>query len=187
MKRFIYSLVALLVATTMSISAAERGKFIHVDNTTNKKLKPQLAFCVEHNDGIDITTLLVKTVNASAYNEFTDASRVLIRFSGGQAIRLNRIAGSAVEKNKNTEKKGNSTLTFYWTTTTYEVTPEVIEALENGENIIKVRIVFKENDAKDYEIVEGYQERMSSDLLKSYQEAVQNNRKSNSDLSDEDF
>jgi ribosomal protein L16 Arg81 hydroxylase len=67
------------------------------------------------------------------------------------------------------------------------VSPEVIEALENGNNIIKVRIVFKENESKDYEIAEGYQERMSADLLKSYQEASLNNKKANADLSDDDF
>jgi len=178
-------IVALIVA--LSISAAERGKFIHVDNSTNKKVKPQLAFCQEHKDDADITTLLVKTVNTTAYNEFNDASRVLIRFSDGQAFRLNRVAGSSVEKNKNSEKKGNATISFYWTTTTYEVSPEVIEALENGNNIIKVRIVFKENESKDYEIAEGYQERMSADLLKSYQEASLNNKKANADLSDDDF
>ena len=63
----------------------------------------------------------------------------------------------------------------------------VIEKLEAGIAIIKVRIVFKENDAKDYDIAEGYQAKMAEDLLKSYQEAALNNRKKNSDLSDEDF
>ncbi|MBQ4018930.1 MAG: hypothetical protein II605_06790, partial [Paludibacteraceae bacterium] len=67
------------------------------------------------------------------------------------------------------------------------VTPEVIAKLEAGIAIIKVRVVIKENDAKDYDIAEGYQARMAADLLKSYQEAVQLNRKANSDLSDEDF
>lgn len=187
MKKFFYLIVAIMVASSMSISAAERGKFVHVDNTTNKKLKPQLAFCQEHKDDSDVTTLLVQTVNASEYNQFTDASRVLIRFSGGKAIRLNRVAGSKVDQRKNSEKKGNATISFYWTTTTYEVTPEVIEALENGEGVVKVRIVFKENDAKDYDIDEGYQQKLGADLLKSYQEAELNNRKANSDLSDEDF
>ena len=65
--------------------------------------------------------------------------------------------------------------------------PEVIEKLEAGIAIIKVRIVFKENDSKDYDIVEGYQAKMAADLLKSYQEAVQKFNKANGDMSDEDF
>ncbi len=36
-------------------------------------------------------------------------------------------------------------------------------------------------------IAEGYQARMASDLLKSFLEASQKNKKANGDLSDEDF
>ena len=185
MKKVFSVMVALIMA--LSMSAAERGKFIHVDATVNKNLKPQIAFCQAHKDGADVTTLLVKTVNINAYNEFTDASRVLIRFADGKAVRLNRVPGIEVKKYKNTEKAANATITKYWTETEYEVTPDVIERLEAGIAIIKVRVVFKENDAKDYDIAEGYQPKMAADLLKSYQEAALNNKKNNSDLSDEDF
>ncbi|MBR7153769.1 MAG: hypothetical protein IKD12_00475 [Paludibacteraceae bacterium] len=185
MKKVFSVMVALIMA--LSMSAAERGKFIHVDATVNKNLKPQIAFCQAHKDGADVTTLLVKTVNTNAYNEFTDASRVLIRFADGKAVRLNRVPGIEVKKYKNTEKAANATITKYWTETEYEVTPDVIERLEAGIAIIKVRVVFKENDAKDYDIAEGYQPKMAADLLKSYQEAALNNKKNNSDLSDEDF
>ena len=186
-KSFMICVLALMSALTMGLNAAERGKFIHVDGSVNKNLKPQIAFCQEHKDGKDITTLLVQTVNVNAFNEFSDASRVLIRFADGKAVRLNRVPGSAVKKDKNTEKKGNATISFYRTTTTYEVLPEVVEKLKDGIAIIKVRIVFKENDAKDYDIAEGYQEKMAADLLKSYLEAEQKNHAANSDLSDEDF
>ena len=178
-------MVALMMA--LSMIAAERGKLIHVDCSTSKNLKPQLAFCQETKDGQDVTTLLVKTVNVNQYNEFTDASRVLVRFADDKAFRLNKVAGSAVEKKKHTEKKGNATISFYDTYTSYEVSPEVIEKLEAGIAIIKVRIVFKENDSKDYDIVEGYQAKMAEDLLKSYQEAVLKNRKVNGDTADDDF
>ena len=174
-------MVALMMALTMSVNAAERGKFIHVDASVNKNLKPQLAFCQEHKDGKDITTLLVQTVNVNAYNEFTDESRVLMRFADGKAVRLNRVAGSEVATRKYSKKNGNATISYYETVTQYEVSPEVIEALE------KVRVVFKANDAKDYDIAESYQEKMAADLLKSYQEAALKNKKSNSDLSDDDF
>ena len=70
-------MVALMMA--LSMIAAERGKLIHVDCSTSKNLKPQLAFCQETKDGQDVTTLLVKTVNVNQYNEFTDASHVLLR------------------------------------------------------------------------------------------------------------
>ncbi len=188
MKKVFSVLAAFVVAATMSVYAApERGKLIHVDNSTSKNLKPQIAFCQDHVDGQDVTTLLVKTVNVNAYNEFNEASRVLVRFADGKAIRLNRLAGSEVQKNKHTEKKGTQTLTFYDTFTSYEVTQEVIDKLKAGIAIIKVRIVFKENDSKDYDIVEGYQEKMASDLLKSYLEAADKNKKAHSDTSDEDF
>ena len=85
---------------SVTMMAAERGKFIHVDSSVNKNLKPQIAFCQDHKNGQDVTTLLVKTVNVNAYNEFTDASRVLIRFADGKAVRLNRVAGSEGQKNK---------------------------------------------------------------------------------------
>lgn len=180
-------MIALVGALTMSINAAERGKFVHVDNTVNKNLKPQMAFCQDHKEGVDVTTLLVKTVNTNAYNEFTEASRVLIKFSGDKAIRLNRTDKPVSKEKKYSEKKGTATISFYPTVVEYEVSPEVIEALENGEKIIKVRIVYKENESKDYDIAEGYQERMSADLLKSYKDAALNNKKANSDLSDDDF
>lgn len=177
----------LLALMSVTMMAAERGKFIHVDSSVNKNLKPQIAFCQDHKNGQDVTILLVKTVNVNAYNEFTDASRVLIRFADGKAVRLNRVAGSEVQKNKFSKKNGNATISYYETITSYEVTPEVIQKLEAGVAVIKVRVVFKENDAKDYDIAEGYQPKMTADLLKSYQEAELANRKSNTDLSDDDF
>lgn len=186
MKKTIF-MCAFAIMAALGMNAAERGKFIHVDATVNKNLKPQLAFCVTHKDGQDITTLLCQTVNTNGYNEFTDASRILLRFTNGTAVRLNRVAGSEVATRKYSKKNGNATISYYETVTEYEVTPEVIEYLENSEAIIKVRVVFKENEAKDYDIVEGYQPKMAADLLKSYQEASLKSRKNNSDLSDEDF
>ena len=187
MKKVFSVFAALVMALSMSVNAAERGKFIHVDMTTAKNIKPQIAFCQEHKDGTDVTTLIVKTVNTNEFYDFNDASRLLIRFADGKAVRLNRVPGSEVKKNKVTEKVARATVTKYWTETTYEVTPEVIERLEAGVAIIKLRIVFKENDAKDYEIAEGYQPKMAEDLLKSYQEAALKNKKANTDISDEDF
>lgn len=184
-KLFMYCALAMMSVVVMN--AAERGKFIHVDSSVNKNLKPQIAFCQEHKNGTDITTLLLKTVNTNEYNEFTDASRILIKFADGKNVRLNRVAGSEVKKNKVTEKVARATITKYWTETTYEVSPEVIAKLEGGSTITKIRVVYKENDAKDYDIAEGYQAKMAADLLKSYQEASLANRKNNTDLSDEDF
>ena len=185
MKKIVSIIFALFMA--LSINAAERGKFIHVDSSVNKNLKPQLAFAQTHGDGEDITTLLVQTVNVNNYNEFSDASRILMRFADGVAVRLNRVAGSPVNTRKYSKKNGNATISFYETVTEYEVAPEVIEKLEAGIAVIKVRVVFKENDAKDYDIVEGYQPKMAADLYKSYQEAVDKNKKSHSDTSDDDF
>lgn len=188
MKRSIFLCVALMAAMlTTSSYAAERGKFIHVDSSVNKNLKPQMAFCQEYKNGADVTTLIVKTVNTNEFNEFTDVSRILIRFADGKAVRLNRVPGIEVKKEKRTEKVARETITKYWTETTYEVTPEVIEKLKAGIAIIKIRVVFKENDAKDYDISEGYQPKMAADLLKSYEEASLKAKKANSDLSDEDF
>ncbi|MBQ6748390.1 MAG: hypothetical protein IJR09_03030 [Paludibacteraceae bacterium] len=187
MKKVFSVFVAVVLATMMCVNAAERGKFIHVDSSVHKNLKPQIAFCQEHKNGQDVTTMIVKTVNTNEFNEFTDVSRILIRFADGKAVRLNRAAGVDVKKEKRTEKVARETITKYWTETTYEVTPEVIQKLEAGVAIIKLRIVYKENDAKDYEIAEGYQAKMAADLLKSYQEASLKNRQSNGDLSDEDF
>jgi hypothetical protein len=188
MKKILSVIAAVVVAASMSINAApERGKFIHVDASVNKNMKPQLAFCQERKDGADVTTLLVKTVNPNGYFEFTDASRILLRFADGEAVRLNRVAGVPVKEYKNTEKVARATITKYWSETTYEVSPEVIQKLESGVAIIKVRVVFKENDSKDYDIVESYQPKMAADLFKSYQEAADKNKKANSDMSDEDF
>ena len=187
MTKKVFMAVVVALCAALSLNAAERGKFIHVDNTTAKNLKPQLAFCQEHKDGKDITTLLVQTVNVNGYNEFSDASRILMRFADGKAVRLDLVFDSDVQKRKYTKKNGNATISYYETITSYEVPNDVIERLEKNIAIIKVRVVFKENDAKDYEIAESYQEKMTSDLLKSYQDASLNNRKSNTDLSDEDF
>ena len=75
------------MALSMSVNAAERGKFIHVDMTTAKNIKPQIAFCQEHKDGTDVTTLIVKTVNTNEFYDFNDASRLLIRFADGKKTR----------------------------------------------------------------------------------------------------
>jgi len=187
MKKSIFILAAAMMALTMGMNAAERGKFIHVDASVNKNLKPQIAFCQDIKGGNAVTTMIVKTVNTNEFNEFTNVSRILIRFADGKAVRLGRTAGVEVKKDKVTEKNQRATITKYWTETTYDVTPEVIEKLEAGIAIIKMRIVYKENDAKDYDIAEGYQAKMAADLLKSYQEANLKARKANSDLSDEDF
>ena len=185
MKKVFSVVVALIMA--LGMHASERGKFIHVDATLNKNLKPQIAFAQDHKDGADITTLLVKTVNVNNFNEFTDASRVLIRFADGKAVRLNKAEGSVIGKNKYSKKNGNATISYYETTSEYEVTQDVLDRIQAGTAIIKVRIVFKENDAKDYEIAEGYQEKMTADLLKSYLEAADKNKKAHGDMSDEDF
>lgn len=187
MKKFFSVLAALVMAASMSLNAAERGKFIHVDATVNKNLKPQIAFCQTKQGGKEVTTMLVKTVDTNGFKDFTDASRVLLRFADGKAVKLNRVAGSEVQKNKFSKKNGNATISYFETITEYEVLPEVIEKLEANIAIIKVRIVVKENDAKDYDIAEGYQAKMAADLLKSYQDATLANRKSSTDLSDEDF
>ena len=186
MKKLLF-ICALALLSALNGYAAERGKFIHVDASVNKNLKPQLAFCQSKQGDQAVTTLLVQTVNTNGYNEFTDASRVLVRFADGAAMRLNRIAGSDVSKRKYNKKSGSATINYFETVTEYEVTPEVIAKLEAGIAVIKVRIVFKENDAKDYEIAEGYQPKMAEDLLKSYQEAVLKYNKANGDLADEDF
>lgn len=182
----VFSVFAAL-AIALGIHAGERGKFIHVDASVNKNLKPQIAFCQSHKDGADITTLLVQTVNVNNYNEFTDASRVLIRFADEKAVRLNRVAGSEIAKRKYSKKNGNATISYYETVTEYEVTQDVLDRIQAGTAIIKVRVVFKENDAKDYDIAEGYQQKMTEDLLKSYLEAADKNKKANGDMSDEDF
>lgn len=185
MKKLFLMMMALLMA--LGLQAVVRGKFIHVDASVNKNLKPQLAFSQKHVDGQDITTLLVQTVNTNAYYEFTDASRVLMRFADGKAVRLNRVAGSKVATRKYTTKNGTATISHYETITEYEMTPEVIEALEAGISVIKVRIVFKENESKDYDIAESYQARMTADLFKSYQEACSKNKTTHSDTGDDDF
>jgi hypothetical protein len=186
MKKVFSVIFALFMA--LSINAAERGKFIHVDASVNKNLKPQLAFAQTHVDGEDITTLLVQTVNVNNFNEFSDASRILMRFADdSKTVRLNRVAGSPVNTRKYSKKQGNATISFYETVTEYEVAPEVLEKLEAGIAIIKVRVVFKENESKDYDIIEGYQPKMAADLYKSYLEAVDKNKKSHSDTSDDDF
>ena len=177
---------AMLLISSMPMNAAQ-GKFIHVDNTTSKNLKPQLAFNQERENGQDVTTFLLWTVNVNAYNEFTDASRLLFRFADGTTARLLRVPGSEVKKDKFSTKNGRATISYYKTITQYQVTPEIIEKLENNIAIIKVRVVYKENDAKDYDIAESYQGKMASDLLRSYQEASLKNRQSTTDLSDEDF
>ena len=186
MKKVLSVLCAFVLA--LSINAAERGKFVHIDASVNKNLKPQIAFCVSHVDGENKTTLLVQTVNVNNFNQFTDASRVLLRFADDEkAVRLNKVPGSQVATRKYSKKNGNATISYFETVSEYEVTPEVIEKLEAGIAIIKVRIVFQENESKDYEIVEGYQAKMAEDLLKSYQEAVLKNQKSYSDTSDDNF
>ena len=179
--------VVILSALTMSVNAGERGKFIHVDASVNKDLKPQLAFYQERQNGADKTTMLLWTVNTNQYNEFTDASRLLIRFSDGTTARLEKVAGSEVQKEKFSKKNANATISYYKTITSYNVTPEFIDKLQEGKAIVKLRVVFKENDAKDYEIAESYQNKMREDLVRSYKEAYDKNRKSATDLSDEDF
>ncbi|MEE1070359.1 MAG: hypothetical protein U0K81_07815 [Paludibacteraceae bacterium] len=183
----LFIICALTLISMLNAYAAGQGKFIHVDNTTSKNIKPQLAFYQERVNGEDITTLLVWTTNVNTYYEFTDASRILIRFSDGTMTRLSLDTNKEIKKEKFTKKNANATITYYKTITSYAITPELIEKLQNDIAIVKVRVVFKENDAKDYDIAEGYQTKMASDLKQSYLDASQKNRQSTTDLSDEDF
>lgn len=178
---------ALTLIAMLNAHAAGQGKFIHVDNTTSKNIKPQLAFYQERVNGEDITTLLVWTTNVNTYYEFSDASRILIRFADGTMTRLPLETSKEIKKEKFTKKNANATITYYKTITSYAITPELIDKLINDIAIVKVRVVFKENDAKDYDIVEGYQPKMASDLKQSYLDASLRNRQSTTDLSDEDF
>ena len=108
MKKVFSVCFALFMA--LSMNAAERGKFIHVDASVNKNLKPQLAFVQDRKDGQDITSLLVQTVNVNQFNEFTDDSRILLRFDDGKAVRLNRVVGSGVTTRKYSKKNYNFVL-----------------------------------------------------------------------------
>ena len=183
----LFIICALTLISMFNAHAAGQGKFIHVDNTTSKNIKPQLAFYQERVNGEDITTLLVWTTNVNTYYEFTDASRILIRFSDGTMTRLSLDTNKEIKKEKFTKKNANATITYYKTITSYAITPELIDKLQNDIAIVKVRVVFKENDAKDYDIAEGYQTKMASDLKQSLLDAIQKNRQSTTDLSDEDF
>ena len=179
-------LCALALMTALSMNAAQ-GKFIHVDNTVNKNLKPQIAFNQDRVNGEDVTTLLLWTVNTNQYNEFSEASRLLVRFSDGSTARLERVPGTEVKQDKYNTKNGKATMTYYKTITTYEMNMEFTGKLQSGATIVKIRVVYKENEAKDYEIAEGYRPKLREDLLRSYNEATDKNRKSTTDLSDEDF
>lgn len=181
------SISALALISMLNAYAAGQGKFIHVDNTTAKNIKPQLAFYQERVNGEDITTLLVWTTNVNSYYEFTNASRILIRFSDGTMTRLSLDTNKEIKKDKFTKKNANATITYYKTITSYAITPELIDKLENNIAITKIRVVFKENEAKDYDIAEAYQTKMASDLKQSYLDASQRNRQTTGDLSDEDF
>ncbi|MBO4689442.1 MAG: hypothetical protein J5621_01060 [Paludibacteraceae bacterium] len=179
-------LCAMALFAALNMNAAQ-GKFIHVDNTTYKNLKPQLAFNQEHQNGEDVTTLLLWTVNTNQYNEFSESSRLLVRFSDDSTARLERVPGSDIKKDKWTTKNGKATMTYYKTITTYKMNMEFTGKLQSGATIVKLRIVYKDNEAKDYEISEGYRQKLREDLLRSYNEATDKNRKSTTDLSDEDF
>lgn len=178
---------SLIVLSVLTLNAAGQGKFIHVDNSVSKNIKPQLAFYQDRVNGEDITSLLVWTTNVNQYNEFTNASRILIRFADGSMTRLTIAADKEVKKEKYSKKNGNATISYYKTISTYMTTPELLAKLEANIAIVKIRIVFKENDAKDYDIAESYQTKMAADLLQSYQDASHRNKKSTTDLSDEDF
>ena len=186
MKKLLF-ISALTLISMLNAYAEGQGKFIHVDNTTAKNIKPQLAFYQERVNGEDITTLLVWTTNVNSYYEFTNASRILIRFADGTMTRLSLDTNKEIKKDKFTKKNANATITYYKTITSYAITPELIDKLENNIAITKIRVVFKENDAKDYDIAEAYQTKMASDLKQSYLDASQRNRQTTGDLSDEDF
>jgi hypothetical protein len=101
--------------------------------------------------------------------------------------RLSLDTNKEIKKDKFTKKNANATITYYKTITSYAITPELIDKLENNIAITKIRVVFKENDAKDYDIAEAYQTKMANDLKQSYLDASQRNKQTTGDLSDEDF
>ena len=138
-------------------------------------------------DGKDITSMLLWTVQPNTYHEFGDGARLLVAFADGYKVRLNRTGGTEEKRETFTQKASTATIKYYKSITAYETTPEMIEKLKNNIAITKVRVVFKENDAKDYEIAESYQAKMAADLLKSYLEAEQKCKAANGDLSDDDF
>lgn len=148
--------------------------------------KPRIAF--EKID--DLYSISVRCCDPRAYKLFDNESRVLLKFADNTSVRLDIIYlnESSVIKSYDCSVDRFGTTHFYVTYTNYYISEDVIERiLSRNESIIKIRLVYGNGEADDYDITEQYQQKLMEGLKKSYKEANQSQAKKKRILNDDDF
>ena len=108
-------------------------------------------------------------VASDTYFRFDSDSRILIRFSDGHVSTLHRNTKFAVKQIYENTSYG----IFYKTLTDFDVDEETKRHLLNPEmGVVKIRVVFTNGNARDYDLPEKYQKKFTQHMIESYVTAM---------------
>lgn len=189
MKHF-FSTLALVCLAILPLAAEEhQGPFVTFPDAKpqGKDYKPQIAIAQENTGANTASYLILRFTGSTDHAVFDPTSRLLIRFADSTTMTLPCLADHPIRKESSNRVINGTTLSYYRTFTYYQASPDFIDKVSQGIGILKIRIVFAEGNARDYDIAPAYIPKMAELLLKSYSQASATTQQSRTTLSDDDF
>lgn len=186
MRKLLFILFALFSICSYAQVAIGNYTYFPDSKLMGRAYKPRIAF--EKID--DLYSISIRCCDPHSYKWFDNDSRVLLKFADDTSVRLDIIYvnESSVVKSYDCNVDKFGTTHFYVTYTNYYIGDEVIERiLSQNESIIKIRLVYGNGEADDYDISQQYQKKLMEGLIKSYKVANQSQAKKKRVLNDDDF
>ena len=180
----IFFCLSLVSFSQQTVSLGNFTKFPD-DKALGSYYKPSLAF-----GQVGTTNVLsLKVVQPDMYARFDETSRILVKFEDDYVIKMPILYNSLGVTNKyDNMTSGISFYQFYTTYTSYELDEKFIDRIVNKEDKIKkIRIVFANGDAIDYEINKKYMKKLTTGLKESYYRVLAKQQQKQKTLNDEDF
>ncbi len=180
----IFFCLSLVSFSQQTVSLGNFTKFPD-DKMYGSYYKPSLAFGQVGSSYV----LSLKVVQPDMYARFDETSRILVKFEDDYVIKLPILYSSlGVSKNYDNSIVGKTIVHHYITYTSYELCKEFIDRIVNKEEKIKkIRIVFANGDATDYDINKKYMKKLTTGLKESYYRVVAKQQQKQKTLNDEDF
>lgn len=134
--------------------------------------------------------VMLMFIDRDDYAEFDENSRIVFKLEDDSRISCPYFSPAGVNKDYRTE--WNDTFhrfaDYYTTITGYESSGELVDAvIKNGKKIVKIRVVFANNEIQDYDIKKSYQSKFVSNLQKYYYSELEKEEKEKNIPSDDEF
>lgn len=186
MKRFFLLLFSCIFLNMYSQTTVSLGNFTKFpdDKSFGILYKPSIAF----GQFGSIFVLSLKVVQADNYALFDSDSRLLFKFEDEGVVKLPILFDIGITHNFDNMVSGISYYKFYTTYTSYELNEEFVDRIVNKEQKIKkIRIVFSNGEAIDYDINKKYMKKLTYGLKESYYRVISKQQEKQKILQDEDF